>query len=130
MNELNPYAPPAADVDSVRSESAHGFWREGDVLVMASGQSVVLPDRCIHCNQPAGGFKLKRTVYWHNPALYLLIVISALIYVIVALIVRKSVRLEVGLCQRHRSRRRLGLALLFVGLLSPFVHDEPPSLYT
>ena len=118
LNELNPYAPPAADVDSLQLEPG-AYWRDGDALVLSRGAVAALPDRCVRCNAPAQGFKLKRTVYWHPPALYLLIVVSALIYVVVALIVRKSVKIELGLCPTHRRRRWLGVALLFAGVLVP-----------
>jgi hypothetical protein len=121
MNDVNPYAPPAVDVDSLRPESAEGFWRDGDMLVVPRTNGTVLPDRCVHCNEPASGFKLKQTVYWHHQAIYLLVLISAIIYVVVALIVRKSVKLELGLCERHRSRRRLGFVLLWGGIAALLV---------
>ena len=68
------------------------------------------PDRCVICNCPAEGFRLKRTAYWHPGWVYLLILISIVIYAVVALIVRKSVRLEYGLCPKHKARRVTGIS--------------------
>jgi hypothetical protein len=79
--------------------------------------SAVLPDRCIKCNEPAVGYRLKRVLYWHRPAWYLLIVLSIFIYALVALIVRRRATVEVGLCPRHRRQRYLALAL---GVLALF----------
>jgi len=100
------------------------LWREGRRLVARS--DTPLPDRCVCCNAPANGYRLKRQLYWHPPAYFLLIVISILIYVIVALIIRKRAVLHVGLCEQHRAKRKrvilfswlsvfLGLIMIFVG---------------
>jgi hypothetical protein len=43
---------------------------------------------------------------------------GVLVYVIVALIVRKSATLHVGLCARHRSRRLTGMLVGWLGLLA------------
>ena len=63
----------------------------------------------MRCNEPApagSGFNAK--FYWHEPALYLLILCGLLVYFIVALIVRKSAVVWVGLCPRHRGARNRG----------------------
>src|SRR5438105_983048 len=85
------------------------LWRSGRVLVMGQGAS--LPDRCVKCNAPAHGQRLVRKLYWHSPFLYLLILASILIYAIVALIVRKRARVEIGICDSARFQRRLEIAL-------------------
>ena len=85
------------------------LWRSGRVLVMGQGAS--LPDRCVKCNAPAHGQRLVRKLYWHSPYLYLLILASILIYAVVAIIVRKRARVEVGICDSHRFQRRLAIAL-------------------
>jgi uncharacterized membrane protein len=80
----------------------------------------VLPYRCVKCNEPTEK-RLKRKVTWHHPALYLIILVALLIYLIVALIVRKSATVEIGLCEEHQKKRRRnilitwGLVLLSVG---------------
>jgi len=81
------------------------------------------PDRCVKCNAPANGFRLKRVLYWQHPAYYLFLLCSLLVLLIVILIVRKKAILHIGLCERHRARRKLGLIigwssfLIGVGLL-------------
>ena len=68
------------------------------------------PDRCVRCNAPAHGFRLKRVFFF---------VVGA----------RKTAVLHLGLCEKHRSRYRfgvtigwssvaLGLTLLFGGAAS------------
>jgi hypothetical protein len=76
-----------------------------------------LPDRCVRCNAPANGFKLKRRLYWHSPVIYLLVLINLLIYVIVAICVRKKALLYVGLCERHRTQRQWFKAVGWLGVL-------------
>ena len=104
-------------------------WRWGRILVM--GRNALLPNHCIKCNEPVTS-KLKRNIYWHSPFLYLLILISILVYAIVALIVRRRARIEVGICDKHLSQRRWVITiswLIFVGSIVSFIvglaYDHP-----
>jgi len=108
--------------EGVAVGSAAGLWRDGKVLVMR--HDAVLPDRCVKCNQPAHGYRLKRNLSWHTPWLYLLLLAAWLIYLIVALIVSKRARIQIGLCPRHRSIRKRDIMitlLLFVSSLGSFI---------
>jgi hypothetical protein len=96
------------------ASKAVGVWRDGRLLVMH--KNAELPDRCVKSNQPAEGW-LPRKLYWHNPLLYLLIFISLLVYVIVALIVRKKADIKIGLTQKWLSRRRLSNAVGWLSFL-------------
>ena len=78
-------------------------WREGDLLVAAKGAS--LPDRCVRCDAPSGRSRLQQKYYWHSPALYLIAPFALLIYAIIAMAVRKSAHLEIGLCVAHLKKR-------------------------
>ena len=95
-----------------------GVWREKKTVVM--GVRAVLPDRCVKCNAPAEGAKLKRRLYWHKPAWYALILVNLLVYALAAMIVRKTATIHVGLCGKHRGRRWLHIAiawgLIFAGI--------------
>jgi hypothetical protein len=88
-------APPARTAGLV--------WRSDRQMVLRS--ETPLPDLCVRCNAPANGYRLKRRLYWHHPAFYLLILLSILIYAIVAICVRKKALLHIGLCERHRKAR-------------------------
>jgi hypothetical protein len=81
--------------------AGYQLWRSGKKLVMQ--RDAELPERCIKCNAPTTGYKLKRNLYWHPPLLYLTIFISILVYAIIAVIVRKKATVFVGLCPRHRT---------------------------
>ncbi len=82
-----------------------GLWRNGGQLVIA--KEAPLPDRCVKCNASAPGARLKRSLYWHHPALYLMILFPGLIfYAIVAVFVRKTATIHIGLCEEHRRKRR------------------------
>ncbi len=119
MQEFNPYAAPLADLSYSRDPNEVGVWRDGSLLVM--NKEAELPDRCLKCNEPANGWKLKKSLIWHNPMLYILL-ISPLIYVIVAVIVQKKAKLRVPLCQAHRrSRRNLNLWALGLCFLGPLL---------
>lgn len=96
--------------------STGSLWRHNSRLVTRT--ETVFPDRCVKCNAPAGGFRLKRTLYWSHPAYLLLLLCNLLILLIVYLIVRKKAIVHIGLCEQHRSRRKLGITILLssVGL--------------
>src|SRR5262249_40042142 len=68
-------------------------------------KSATLPDRCISCNEPALGRRVNKTLYWHHPAVYLLIPAGLLIYAIVATLVRKRAKVSIGLCKQHKQQR-------------------------
>ena len=81
-------------------------WRDGIRLVVPKDGP--LPMRCVKCNSEASPrFTWRKTLYWHTPALYILILFPGLlIYAIVAIIVRKGSKVEAGLCEIHGRRRR------------------------
>lgn len=91
------------------------IWRSEKTLVMT--HEAELPDRCVKCNAPAEGRRLKRRLYWHHPAVYLLILCSILIYIIVALIIRKRATIQIGLCQKHQARRSLNILIGWITIL-------------
>lgn len=92
-----------------------GLWREGNKLVTRS--ETPFPDRCVKCNAPANGFRLRQVLYWQHPAYYLLILCNLLVLLIVLLIVRKKAVLQVGLCETHRQQRKTALLACCLGLL-------------
>jgi hypothetical protein len=96
------YAPPRLPYGGPFAEG--GVWRDGKTLIML--KSARLPDYCIKCGFAADGSHLTRKLSWHHPALYLLIFAGLLIYAIVALIVRKSVKIDISMCQDHIRKHR------------------------
>lgn len=104
MNPQQPYFPPPM----------HGLqtiWRDNSTLVMT--KEALLPNRCIKCNEPTGE-RLKRKLTWHHPALYLTILISILVYAILAMVIRKTATVNVGLCEDHLSSRRRHLTITWI----------------
>jgi GYF domain 2/Domain of unknown function (DUF4386) len=110
------------------------IWRNEKLLVMDQGAQ--LPDRCVKCNAHSN-VRLKRKLYWHNPGYYLLIFVGVLIYVIVALSVRKTAEVEIGLCDLHSTRRKKGiliswgifaLSLVLIGCAIVFSNGWPALL--
>jgi hypothetical protein len=102
--------------------AAAGLWREGNKLVTRSGTS--FPDRCVKCNAPANGFRLKRALYWYHPAYYLLLlflsvlfICSVVVLLVVLYIVRKEAVLHVGLCEAHRKQRQTAVIISLIGIL-------------
>ena len=110
-SDSNPYAAPQSDTSAgiLRVGTPGGIWREGSVLVMH--KTAELPDRCVKCNAPAHGRRLTRNLSWHPPAWYLLILVSLLIYIIAALVVRHTAKIKIGLCAKHASQRRKRIAV-------------------
>jgi hypothetical protein len=118
MDNHNPYAPSRASLAGAAAVPAEvgGTWRDGAVLVLSREAS--LPSRCVRCNEPAEEPTKSRKVYWHNPWIYLLIVVNLLIYAVVALIVRKKAVVAPGLCSVHKRRRRIGIAIAWAVFLA------------
>jgi len=126
MNDDNPYAAPEFSVrpagkfadPAFGSFDAEGCWQDGNLLVLSKGAQ--LPDRCIKCNLPANDFRLERKLSWHPPIWFVTVFISPLIYVIVALCVRHTAKIEVGLCEEHRRRRSRAIASAWIAILGGF----------
>ena len=106
------------------ASGAASAWRRGDAVVLSIGGA--FPARCVKCNGAAQGNLVKRSLYWHAPWLYVLLV-SPIIYIIVSLIMRKVAKVEVPLCDEDRARWRkwigiswltglAGLVILILGI--------------
>jgi hypothetical protein len=123
MAGRNPYAPSKASL-AVRAtpsavDSEVRVWREGKTVVSMHDAS--LPQRCVKCNAPAHQPTKVRAVYWVNPLLYLVLLVSPLILIIVYYVVRKKADVDPGLCEAHKKRRVYGIAgawLSFLGGLA------------
>ncbi|MGH9761822.1 MAG: hypothetical protein ACREDR_31615 [Blastocatellia bacterium] len=115
-----PYAaPPEEPGASYSSDPRHWVWRQGKTLVFH--QRAELPDRCIKCNEPARGCRLKKRLAWHHPAWVLLVLVGIVIYLIVAAVLRKRATVNLGFCTRHLRQRQAWMAagwLLLVGGLA------------
>ncbi|MBN2715627.1 MAG: hypothetical protein JXX14_07205 [Deltaproteobacteria bacterium] len=113
----NPYAPPKEIDDVVVSNKdetqQNVLSREGNLIVCPD--NATWPDRCAVCNAPVSGPKLTRRFFWHPSWIYLLFLVSWLIYLIVALIVRKKGTVHISVCEEHRKRRTAGILIASLG---------------
>jgi hypothetical protein len=117
MADHNPYAPSRAALKTpaVAGAGAGDAWADGKWVVMEIDGA--LPHRCVKCNAPAEMPLKKITLAWHHPAIYLLLLFWVVIYLIVALITRRTVKIDAGLCEEHRVGRRNVLIAGSLGLL-------------
>lgn len=97
-------AAAAAAAAPVVASMPSTAYRQGNKLVIPTGAP--LPRYCVKCAQPVTGEFFKKKFQWHNPLLYLIALISPIIYIIVAMIVMKRVELLVPMCDEHRQRRK------------------------
>lgn len=108
-DQVNPYAAPqqsqplAPGSVPFQQPLFAGLWRQGNVLVMH--KAAPLPDICLKSNGKATR-RLSRSLSWHHPAIYILVLISPLIYIIVALILRKTATIQMPLTDEWYARRR------------------------
>lgn len=107
-----------------------GVWRDNKTLVMS--KDAQLPDQCVKCNAPANGFKLKRKLTWHHPALYVVILVAWIIYLVLAMALSKRATVFLGLCAEHVKRRKtfllIGWTMFAIGVITPviaFSNDYP-----
>jgi hypothetical protein len=92
-----PYATPAGVATS------NDVWREDGVLIARN--AATLPSRCVKCNASVSGNPVRKKYSWHHPAILLLLLLSPLIYVIVAIIMQKRGAIHVFVCPKHRRVR-------------------------
>jgi hypothetical protein len=99
------------------NSSVHGVRVEGKFLVIRD--DTVLPNRCVKTNEEVDAKPVKKTLYWSHPALALLILVNFLVFLIVALIVRKKCQVTYYLSEDQKSRRRIKIASAsFISLLA------------
>lgn len=110
MTPEHPYFPPPL-------HNVTTIWRKKSQLVMT--KQAVLPYRCVKCNARADTL-LKRNLRWHHPALYLVALVGALFYVILAMVISKSATVNVGLCKDHASARKRDLVITWALVLLSF----------
>jgi hypothetical protein len=79
-------------------------WREGKKILVASGSH--LPDQCVKCGQPGNGKPVRKSFSWHEQWVSFLVLLSPIVYLIVAMVMRKQGKLTYSLCQRHVASRR------------------------
>ena len=110
MEASNPYAPPESEL-KVALEPG-GVWRQEKTVVMQ--RNAELPERCIQCNALAQPGKSRRVIYlniWLQLvmlALFLVFNVLALLpIIIVSLIFRKSAKVRIPVCEKHRRKRFL-----------------------
>jgi hypothetical protein len=130
MTMQNPYAAPRASLESANHSG--GCFRSGKTLIVPYGAD--LPPRCVKCNAPAATPIKARDFFWHAQGWYLSLLMGPIIYLLVALAVRKRARLSVGLCSEHLAKRtKLVLAAwgaIFLGIAGVMVGAsmEMPAL--
>jgi hypothetical protein len=92
--------------------TGYGVWRQGDRIVAT--REIDLGDACVKCGAACDGWRWNKTLYWHEPWIYVLIIPGILIYAICALVLRKNARVAAGLCPAHRKRRYVGIFLTWI----------------
>jgi hypothetical protein len=79
-----------------------------------------LPDVCLKCGQPATD-RVKKTFTWMSPWIYILLLFGALgliIFLILAATMRKTVKAQMPMCERHRNHWKARLLLVLLGLVA------------
>lgn len=85
------------------------IWRDNELVVARLGAR--FPHRCILCNDESGDSRLRRSLHWHPAWLYWFMIFPGLLfYAILAAIVEKTTKVDVGLCPRHRRNQNVALA--------------------
>jgi len=95
------------------------LWRSGKILVTAPQAAISRSLRQMQCSRERAALEAHPLLV---PALrYCPDLLSLLIGLIIAMVVRKTARVEIGLCEVHRSRRVRSIALGWVLGLGGFV---------
>jgi hypothetical protein len=120
MSSENPYlAPQHTTAPPILAEMVEkrGLWRDANKLVMHRRAHV--SDKCLKSNVPVKR-TLKRTLSWHHPAIFVAVLVSPLIYIILALVLRKMATIHIGLSDEWFAKRRtimlIGWTLSLAGI--------------
>ena len=120
MTKHNPYAPSRASLkQSGNLGSSDEVRRDGKWVVMPHKAS--MPQRCIKCNGEIHEPTKMRTLYWHPGWVYVLLLVNLLIFIIVAVAVRKVAMVDPGLCLEHKQKRRNVIVMGWLGVVIAFV---------
>ena len=68
------------------------------------------------CNVPAGGYRHVQKFVWYDTGDELVSPTSPMIFGVLALAGRRKRVVRIGLCERHRARRRNGLWVAWLGV--------------
>lgn len=101
--------------EPLQAKSVGSVWRDGKQLVMKIGAT--LPYRCVKTNGEAE-LLLRRKLSWHHPVLFLSLCGGLLIYVILALLLRKTADVQIPICHRIKQRRLIAMLVGWVFGLS------------
>jgi hypothetical protein len=74
----------------------------------------------VKCNAEVQGSLKKQKFYWHHPAWFALVLVNVIIYIVVAMIVRRSAEVSYGLCATHKRQRRRGVFIVVGGMFLSF----------
>jgi hypothetical protein len=112
---------------------SHGGWRlEGDKLIVDKGAT--LPSLCVYDGSAVGGAPVHKKLTWVPPWVTILVLLSPVIYIIVALVVRKTGEIGYYLSEEAKRRRATGVTLMIasfvalVGFVIVSVAAETPAL--
>ena len=101
MPKSPPTSPPTSPQTAALTTTV---FRRGKLLITPA-PGTELPPRCVKCNVEVNRKLRKKVLYWHHPALLLLILAGVLVYAIVALVVRKPLTVRYAMCKRHSNIR-------------------------
>lgn len=110
---FNPYQPPNTLLKK-KEGSQQSLWSDVSGKYLYVEHDAVFPDRCIKCDQPVRYRLVECKLYWTNPFwIYLLIVIifvappiGLFLFIFIGLMAQKKATITVGLCEKHRIRKR------------------------
>lgn len=85
------------------------------------------PQRCVRCNQPSVK-TMDGQVAWYPKWIWFLLIVGLMPAIILGMLLRKTARVNYGLCQSHLDSHMLGLGVLLLGACTPlmafFVKDS------
>jgi len=103
-----------AAVEQLKPAPAGGIWREGNRLVVH--KKAALPEICVRTNEKATS-SVQRKFYWHHPAVFVAILVNLLVYVILAIVLRKKHVLVIPISESVKKSRFNKLLIAWMAAL-------------
>lgn len=99
-------------------EFSHNIWQDHGILVISPHS--IFPTRCLQCSECTEIDPVPKLLFWHPPIVLPLLLISWPFYIVTAVLLRKHLKVDIPLCQKHIRLRMIGTLVGFL-LLPTFI---------
>ncbi len=114
MSDYNPYATPAKTGAPMPVPTGGGYVEEKTLVIPRVGY--VMPAMCAKCGMGTNK-RWKAKLQWNPRWVPLLVLVCTPAYLLAFILTRKVAQVDVGICETHDQRRRVGQIAALAGIV-------------